>query len=699
MTIEKPRRLSNDRQTDYNNIGRRRKKSCLPQPGNTNVCTECHARGVPCREQQASAAPKRLPANSKRDFQQRVTELEKALQSVVTRLDGTTDTREDASRTLDQLRADLVPSTSTASSSVASPDDRLENAPALSLFNNSILSHSHEDENTNVYGSGAGAILEADNIQSLKLGERCRTLLALFPPQDELNKILDRPQSLWHSSQTIYSQIFGPKSKVHISHFIAESKASGSIQKIAKALLWISISISGVLVESDFRNDSATSITRLPARCVNVIQDLVISDDHLVGTLDGVECLLMHSRYDINEGHIRRAWITTRRGISFAQLLGFHVRPKTSGPSENVTMRGWGVWQALYHVDRITSLLLGLPYGVSESHFVSPRSDGLIATAGDVDKYDLYLSTIVGHIIDRNQGPASSNTLPKTLEIEGELTDLAASMPSGWWLENAEAEDIESHMNKRLLPQFWHHVVRVLLHLPYMLKAATDRRYEYNKVAALESARTQISLYRAFRPIQGFGSLVCKVIDFQVFTAAMVLVLNLLGTSSSSPARDQEEAAMDEELITITHDLLHRASLETRTGVTTQAARALKFFCKARADRCPHGKTTAKIVIPYFGTVVFGAGKGLRNQAYLASCAAPKAPVQMPTPDTEPVHGSTPETSGSDLFPASIPPDLNFAGYEMQAPRPGDLEWNAFANVNLDLDQDWSWFWDNTSMT
>ena len=320
-------------------------------------------------------------------------------------------------------------------------------------------------------------------------------------------------------------------------------------------------------------------------------------------------------------------------------------------------------------------------------------------TAPSGEEYVSGLANAIGHIIDRNQEPPSNNTLPLTVKIEGELSDLAASMPSEWWSAPITLEDVQLQKYNRLLPQMWHYHARMLLHLPFMLKATTDRRFEYNRIAALESSREMLTRYQMFRPAIGFGSSVCKVIDFQTFTAAMVLVLNLLSTSTNSPAHDQREAAIDEQLIADLYDLLNRASMESGGGVTTQAARALKMFCKEKADPCPPGQNTASIVIPYFGTVVFGRGKSFANQAYLKTCEAPQAPVQLPTPEMDTLDSSLHDPASFETSLSSMSSDFNFGGYQLQQQQGMGIDGDVFANVNLDLDQDWSWFWDNTNMT
>ena len=78
-----------------------------------------------------------------------------------------------------------------------------------------------------------------------------------------------------------------------------------------------------------------------------------------------------------------------------------------------------------------------------------------------------------------------------------------------------------------------------------MLKASQDRRYIYNRTAALESARETLLLYQVLRPALGFKSLICKLVDFQAFTGAMLLVLNLIGSTTSNNQRNGEDDDRD----------------------------------------------------------------------------------------------------------------------------------------------------------
>lgn len=174
------------------------------------------------------------------------------------------------------------------------------------------------------------------------------------------------------------------------------------------------------------------------------------------------------------------------------------------------------------------------------------------------------MADLAGDVLDRNLKPSVDGNYMDTVKIEGSMMESANSMSPEWWRpELSDDEDKYLQMYRRLLPQFWFYQIRALLHLPFMLKANQDRRYEYNRVAALESAREMIVRFKVLRPTQGFESLVCKLTDFQVFTAAMLLILNLYGSLAATSKRNEEEDERDWDLISATHEILQHASKAT----------------------------------------------------------------------------------------------------------------------------------------
>lgn len=49
---------------------------------------------------------------------------------------------------------------------------------------------------------------------------------------------------------------------------------------------------------------------------------LVTSNDELLGSIEGLECVMLESMYKANVGNLRRSWVSGRRAIVIAQLMG-----------------------------------------------------------------------------------------------------------------------------------------------------------------------------------------------------------------------------------------------------------------------------------------------------------------------------------------------------------------------------------------
>lgn len=681
---------------------RRRKKSCVARPATPGCCEECFNRGIQCHKQEVSLGTKRRVGEGKQNLPERVAELETALISLSQKL-GTTpsiiESEDGAAKALEQLRSGLSPSKPVASP-VLNPEALLEHAPVFTLFDNAILSRRPDDdtgEEPNAVGSPhIGPKIDLDP----KINKVRRVLLSFFPSQQRQEAILNASDAWWASWQTVFPRIFGFDLSVTAVQFIADLKASGNVQKIAKALLCLLVILQEGSASLNTIHDIANAADQT-RQALSTLDDMVLNDDELAGTIDGIECMVLRTKYETNNGRIRRAWLTYRRGISFAQLLGLHKRLSNSEGNMTEKMRRESVWNALYSGDRFMSLILGLPYGPSEIHPKVGRDSELSANRmqvqDDSEHYVFRLASVVGHIIDRNQQLPSNNMLPLTFKIEAELMELQGSMTDDWWKPEPSPSGRADQIYSHFLPQFWHHQARTLLHLPFMLKASTDRRFKYNKEATLESAREMIARYRIIRPLQGFGCLICKVIDFQVFTAAMILVLHLLDHYRESLSFDQKEAKNDQDLILVTTHILQRAAVETDGSVATQAARALEIFGNIK-DMPLHaanlvGECTMKVVIPYFGTVVIGPGMSFKDQPSAQQSEVMLQPQQLPTPSDQSLDGCTPQStlsSNSTMIPMA-PFDLN----TVENTQGMHMSGNVFADVNFDLDQDWNWFWNN----
>lgn len=57
-------------------------------------------------------------------------------------------------------------------------------------------------------------------------------------------------------------------------------------------------------------------------RYLDTASRLVTSNDELIESLEGLECLVLEAVFHLNAGNLRRAWLFFKRAIGLAQLVG-----------------------------------------------------------------------------------------------------------------------------------------------------------------------------------------------------------------------------------------------------------------------------------------------------------------------------------------------------------------------------------------
>jgi hypothetical protein len=179
------------------------------------------------------------------------------------------------------------------------------------------------------------------------------------------------------------------------------------------------------------------------------------------------------------------------------------------------------------------------------------------------------------------------------------------------------------------------------------------------------------------------------MIDFQAFTAAVLLVVHLVGYSNQSPGCEGQDED-DWQLVSEVTDILRGVANDPDGSVAAQSANVLETISKCRnlafdpmaLEHC----RSCKITVPYFGTINVVPGKKLkeyigRNQTNPDRLSKSQ---QWTPPDSnrgDPYTGSDPSScSASMVGPSPLLP---------QAPLPDD-PWISLENVlalpNAELD-------------
>lgn len=560
-------------------------------------------------------------------------------------------------KVLESLKTPVRPAQVSVGDTIVSLDS---SAPAMSLFDNAVISRKEVP-------------VPVSRAQYNKSKSLIAALLQLLPTPDDLELILENSQEWWAIWRTMFPHITDRRC-ITIKESVSHSLRSTKPAEIAKIMLCIALSINQLPQDFDWNRISLKeNPTDLMERYISTVDRLIVQDDEIAATIDGLECIILEAKYHINLGRPRKSWLLYHRAIAFAQLLGLHrITMRRPKKPDTDYYRQLMVWSHLIMGDRYISLVLGLPYTVADS-FCAATLEEAATVAQDSAAGEAYLAktaTLMTKLIDRNQSPVQM-PYSYTLALDREVDELQATTPKSWWTsERIPGSTIEEHFD-RLQAQFFHYHAKVLLHMPFMLRSSADKLYQYSHVATLDAARKMIHYFDALRGAESVGPHICKLIDFQGFTAAMLLLLNLCGYNShvrgAVPQQpDLEQDQEDSALIDRTITLLKDAAKEPGGVVASQCAKALDMLGKARSGSCHPDQDpscTCQVAIPYFGTITIGVGKqyvpikpGTYPEAGTVRKSMPKQHSQaytvggLPTP-TASSHSSQPSPSiGSEAI-------------------------------------------------
>jgi hypothetical protein len=272
----------------------------------------------------------------------------------------------------------------------------------------------------------------------------------------------------------------------------------------------------------------------------------VVSNDTLVSSVEGIECIMMESRFYNNVGNLRRSYLTMRRALVTAQMLGLdrgvgsslinyldsHTRQRIS-PSH--------MWLCIMQSDRYLSLMLGLPPGSFDDAFILPKA---MQDYTPMEGLERSITFAAGRILQRKRSDILDIRI--TREVDQLLLDSASLLPPQWWLKpkpsTNKCNEIDSlHDTIRIMNQFaYFHLVQ-RLHLPYLLHQTSDRKYDYNKLTAITASRELLSRYVAFCCSQPEKGSLCRGVEFLGFIASTTLCLGHIDTRLQRDYQSEDE--------------------------------------------------------------------------------------------------------------------------------------------------------------
>lgn len=260
---------------------------------------------------------------------------------------------------------------------------------------------------------------------------------------------------------------------------------------------------------------------------------LVNANDVLLGTLEGLENLILEGFYHMDGGNIRRSWITMRRAVMTAQLLGLH-RPghyRFKVLKKHNDLNPTVMWACVVSTEQYLSLLLGLPTSTGGINFTIPRATSTSTESGNLP---VLIPGVVRKIIERNQIQAPQEALIMTQEIDQELLGVIESSSRAFWrplhFAGLKVDSAGAFWETR---RAWDHIfyysLVTQLHLPYMLNPKHASQGIYSRIACASASREvlirQIAI-RTFNPVTAG----CRMGDFVALIAGMTLMIaHILG--------------------------------------------------------------------------------------------------------------------------------------------------------------------------
>ena len=434
---------------------------------------------------------------------------------------------------------------------------------------------------------------------------------------------------------------------------------------LARALLQLALCLQRIDPDEDISGlELVEPIKQLRARYVDLATSLVTTNEKLLDSVEGLQCLLLEGIYLINDGNLRRAWLCIRRATSLAQFMGFHrAHPRAVRVLDPRTTRVSvpAIWFRLAYTDRYLSLLLSLPSSISSNAFASEEA---MMGSTSTEKMDRVHAVIALRIIERNEAD-NYQEFATTQAIDYDLQRAAKTVPPAWWkIPELHAGLDGPTMTSDVLrgqTQIIHYNLLTIVHLPFMLRNGMERRYDYSKITSIYASREVLTRFIPFRAFVKVAYC-CRLVDFCAFTASFALLLAHLDSHRNSYGdilshqRLNDRALIEKAMETM--DALNRVSGDTLSMQTGEVIRKLLAVEADAADGNNSYSTSNvseedttdgqdpsfRLKIPYLGTVKIARDTLIKLQAQTltsTSLSNTSMASQALTPESPVANGQT----------------------------------------------------------
>ena len=363
----------------------------------------------------------------------------------------------------------------------------------------------------------------------------------------------------------------------------------GTVIDVAKALLYLAIYMQQLPADFDMQLLQISNIDAAIESYVDRVNSLVLSKEEVVCSAEGLECLHLLAMLHINEGSLRKGWLTFRRALDVAKLKGFRDSYITSSqqlpPSELATRRM--MWRSTIAGDCYCSLLLGLEPVLGSAPF-GPESRSIFHGAPDGEedeKFEQQFYPIVARLAQQ-RFLGLHGDYDFAWRIDQDLDKLWETMTTTWQQTPTlrPGRSLESAKDySRLMCHLWFFMTRIYVHLPFAFSTPGTSGRQCSRDRCLEASRIIINWYFTLQQ-EGKGHPRCKVTDIAAFLAAVTVLLAEIdhkfrdtATLTRVPAYSSDTALLEQFI----HSLEMLGQSSSREHLARQGAAALSAMTAA----------------------------------------------------------------------------------------------------------------------
>ncbi|KAL2871702.1 major facilitator superfamily domain-containing protein [Aspergillus lucknowensis] len=651
---------------------RRRKVRCVRIPEDASTCRQCTERNTACLAQISNPRQRQAQRLSSRyrisQLESQVTRLTKIVGGIEVKLGGKPSIPLEQS-TDHSLGADDSDGESSASEILISEGP----SHLRSLFHNNWLSvdaHRRQEQTEERLAKA-----------SAPLHESVRPALQRLIPSKE--ETADMMVCTYDWLQIVHSMLPQPSvpdsQQEMLSRYEEMCQPDVDVVCLASWLMALSITAQQVPRETNNVGPQAGSAHRRLAfsrTVADTVESLVMAHDRLVGTVPGLGLGIHFCRLQIGRGNLQKAWLTLRHLIALAELMGLpktvqlaRLKKVNGGPDEETRHKAQ-LWELICSLDRMAGTFLNLPPYTRRYPLLDPPGimvDGVVQPA-------IYLSRLLDiapKIYDLEDLSAAQGSTTKlytsALEIVREARGLAAEAPRLWWTINPGDDLKPDH-----IVQFVHYCIVMKANLPVALRQDQSEEYLYSRLACIDACESVAHRYQFLRRKLPSGFFTLRMLDLQVFTAMVLLLL----TSHSSRSPDRHSFQIDKaRLEGVVVQVIQLMEEKSKDGVGSDfAERGAKTLRSLRDLLQPEDSNTARMQELAVNVPLLGRIRVRRNMQ------TTQPPMPQGPPPSIPISQVTSWDPQTQAFAAAYNPQLSTNLYSQDAlstyPVGSEMHWD-----------------------